>query len=220
MIEASHAIRRTVSGASRSPVSVVPAPVRPFRSVVHRHHHRRLRRGRRAPAGGGGAAADLDQGVGAALITGAQIRAMLGRGLRRGQRPQDRLEDGLAFGVQPQPVLGHPVVGVRLGQGPAVPELVLPPLELAQPPVPGDDPGAKRPDLRGPSDSAIATNPASTVSAHAGVSRGNSLSISPSATAALLTGTRAARTASASSSFLGCATASATFTSAAAPPAR
>ena len=33
MIEASHAIRRTVSGARRSPVSVVPAPVRSARSV-------------------------------------------------------------------------------------------------------------------------------------------------------------------------------------------
>ena len=72
----------------------------------------------------------------------------------------------------------------------------------------------------GPSDSAIATNPASTVSAHAGVSRGSSLSISPSATAALPTGTRAASTASASRALRGWATASATFTSAAAPPAR
>ena len=33
MIEASQAIRRTVSGARRSPVSVVPAPVRSARSV-------------------------------------------------------------------------------------------------------------------------------------------------------------------------------------------
>ena len=72
----------------------------------------------------------------------------------------------------------------------------------------------------GPSVSAIATNPPSTVSAHAGVSRGSSLSISVSATAALPTGTRAARTASASGALHGLATASATFTNAAAPPAR
>ncbi len=72
----------------------------------------------------------------------------------------------------------------------------------------------------GPSVSAIATNPDSTVSAQAGVNRGSSLSISPSATAALPTGTRAASTASASGALSGWATASATLTSAAAPPAR
>jgi hypothetical protein len=73
---------------------------------------------------------------------------------------------------------------------------------------------------RGPSDSAIDTNPASTVSAQAGVSRGSSACISVSATAALPTGTRAASTASASSWLSGLATAAATRTSAAAPPAR
>ena len=73
---------------------------------------------------------------------------------------------------------------------------------------------------RGPSDSAIATNPPSTVSAHAGVSRCSSLSISPNATAALRTGTRAPSTASRNTPLQGLATPSATRTSAAAPPAR
>jgi hypothetical protein len=101
-----------------------------------------------------------------------------------------------------------------------VPELVLPVLELTQTPVSGDDPGAQSPDLPRTVELGQVTNPASTVSAHAGVNRGSSLSISVRATAALRTGTRADRTASASSPFSGCATASATRTSCAAPPAR
>ena len=75
MIEASQAIRRTVSGASNSPLRVVPAPVRSCRSgPVHRHHHRGLRGGRRRPARGGSTPADLDQRVRAALVAGAEVR--------------------------------------------------------------------------------------------------------------------------------------------------
>ena len=118
--------------------------------VVHRDHHRGLRGGRRCSAGGGGTPADLDQRVRAALVAGAEVRPGHRRRLRRGQRAEDRLQHGLALGVQPQPVLGHPVIGVRLGQGAAVLEQVLPALELTPPPIPGDQPRSQRPDLGRP----------------------------------------------------------------------
>ena len=143
------------------------------------------------------------------------------RGLRCGQRPQDRLQHGLPLGVQPQPVLGHPVIGVRLGQRPAVLEQVLPALELPRPPVLRDDPGSQRPDLGRPvglgdrDEPRPAPSPRTPGSTAAAACPSRS---TPPRRCA--TGTRASSTASASRALSGLATASATFTSAAAPPAR
>ena len=99
-------------------------------------------------------------------------------------------------------------------------EPVLPALELPQVAVLGDQRGAQRPDLPRALPLGQRHEPLQHRAVHSGVNRGRSLSISPIATAALRTGTRAARTASRSTPLHSLAIASVTPTSAAAPPAR
>ncbi|HEX2770910.1 MAG TPA: hypothetical protein VHN18_00595, partial [Micromonosporaceae bacterium] len=78
----------------------------PFAELVDVDGDEQLRLGGRGHrlSGGDGPPHDLDQGVAAALVAGAQVRAVL-RGPGRGQGPQGRLEDGPALHVEGQAVL-------------------------------------------------------------------------------------------------------------------
>jgi hypothetical protein len=221
MMEASQAILRTVSGARSSPVRVVPAPVRSARSAqsivtttaafgvvgadppaaAARRHTSTRASARRWSLVLMSAPASVE-GCGAASGPRIASRTAWPSGSSR-SRYSDIPSSGYGWDRE-RPCLSR---SSRRWNSPNRPYLAM-------------TCGRSARISRGPSDAAIATNPASTVSAHAGVNRGSSASISVSATAALPTGTRAASTASRSSAWSGLATAVATRTRAAAPPAR
>ena len=112
--------------------------------IVHGHEQRGLGRGRRGPAGRG---ARRTISIRASARLWSLVRRSdpcLVPGLGCGERAEHRLQHRRPFRVEAEVVLQHPVVGVRLGQPPAVLEPVLAALELAQVPVLGDQGGAQR----------------------------------------------------------------------------
>ena len=137
MIAASQAIRRTVSGASSSPVSVVPAPVRSMQVLVaHRHDHGGLRRwpGRhRRPRRPGGRPRPA-RPPGAGRWSGvSEPCSVEGCGAASGPRMASSTAD--PSGSSRSRYSAIPSSSYGLGQGGAVLEPVLAALELPEVPV-------------------------------------------------------------------------------------